>query len=128
MQVKKSDLCDRLTILRMKIKLDKKAEAEYKLFEKEVFSKVIPAGGNPIVLLLLDLMEANAKTWENEAAIRKEYTKDSSNTLIPDTSLSEIGRRAILIREHNKLRLKAKAEIDKMFNELSDTKVDHASQ
>jgi hypothetical protein len=40
----------------------------------------------------------------------------------------ELAKRAKLIREHNKTRIKAKQEIDKMFGENQDFKVDHASQ
>jgi hypothetical protein len=132
MEMKVSDVLDRFTILRMKKRFDKRVDPEYKEVEQEVFRNILqmPAGAKTvdIVLTMLDLMEANSKVWENESAIRKEYPDDPSNTAMPDTALSEIGRRTIIIRGHNKLRLQAKAEVDKMFGQRSDVKVDHASE
>jgi hypothetical protein len=133
MDAKTSDVLDRFTILRMKKRFDNRVDPEYKEVEQEVFQNILqlPAGAktNDIVLLMLDLMEANAKTWENEAAIRRELPNDPSNTAtVPDTALSEIGRRTLIIRDHNKRRLVVKADVDKMFGQKSDVKVEHASE
>ena len=144
-----SDVLDRFTILRMKKRFDNRAEPEYKEIEQEVLQNILqmPDGAKTtdIVLTLLDLMEANAKTWENEAAIRRETPNDPSNTgavamspdnaskttavvIPPDNVLIEIGRRALIIRWHNKRRLEVKADVDRMFGQKSDVKVEHASE
>ena len=135
MEAKVSDVLDRFTILRMKKRFDNHVDPEYKEIEQEVLQNILqlPAGAKAfdIVLTMLDLMEANAKTWENEAAIRRELPNDPSNTgaaAVPDTALSEIGRRTLIIRNHNKRRLEVKATVDKMFGQKSDVKVDHASE
>ena len=63
-------------------------------------------------------MESNAKIWMLEGDIRK-------GKKMP---LEEVGRRAILIRDHNKDRVAAKEQIDLMFGHTPDVKVDHASE
>ena len=136
MEAKTSDVLDRFTILRMKKRFDNRVDPEYKEVEQEVLRNVLqlPAGAKTfdIVLTLLDLMEANAKTWENEAAIRRELPNDPSNTAAaafpPDAALIEIGKRTLIIRDHNKRRLAVKADVDKMFGQKSDVKVEHASE
>lgn len=126
--MKVSDILDRWCILKMKARYDECAKKELVLFDAEA-GKIFRGsndGGMELISLVLDLMEANAKTWENEAAIRKEYDKDASSIL--ELDLSEIGRRAMVIRGHNKQRVEAKAKIDAIFGQIPDKKVEHASQ
>lgn len=141
MQMKVSEVLDRWTILRMKARYDENAKKELALYDAEVIALIssdlasVQKGSAPRACshtfwsIILDLMEANAKTWENEAAIRKEYSNDpAAGKKNVEQDLEEVGRRALAIRGFNKLRVEAKTKIDKLFGELPDLKVNHASQ
>jgi hypothetical protein len=67
------------------------------------------------------LYEANGKTWDLEARIRKGQ--------IGDLSLEEIGRTAIKIRESNGIRIRVKSDIvEKTGIGYKDIKINHASE
>ena len=69
---------------------------------------------------LNDLIEINGKIWDLESDIRK----GKENEL----GLEEVGRRAIKIRELNKIRVGYKNEIVKLYKEgFEDIKMNHAS-
>lgn len=121
MEMKKSDILDRWTILIMKARLDVNAKLELDDCDLEVRSIVEKVG----LYALMQLMEANAKIWALEASIRQEYKDDSQSS--SKLSLEEIGRRALQIREYNKLRIEAKTLIDVSFGQIPDKKIDHAS-
>lgn len=121
MEMKKSDLLDRWTILLMKARLDASAKLELENCDQEAHNAVEKVGLHS----LMQLMEANAKIWALEASIRQEYKDDSQSS--SKLSLEEVGRRALQIREYNKLRIEAKTLIDASFGETPDKKVDHAS-
>lgn len=121
--MKKSDVLDRWTILRMKARLDESAAKELSDYEKEVNEMIRGQEAyNPeyadLISAMLTLMEHNAKIWVLESAIR-------SGASMP---LEEVGRRALQIRDENKGRVAAKCQIDAYFGEIADRKVDHASQ
>lgn len=137
---KSGDFFDRWTILVQKAKFDETAKRELEMVERELMEMIkselcLMSGakeGFPVGLLsvsfmrsLMRLAMANAKIWENEAAIRRQYVSDPSAN--QELSLVEIGRRALVIRDHNKERVAAKNEIDVMFGDMPDNKVDHAS-
>lgn len=127
MEMKKSEICDRWTILRMKARLDEESKAELVQYENALLDLFYESESNHAVFFqVVALAEANARIWENEAAIRKEYARDPSSG--EQLDYAEIGRRAVLIRDFNKLRVQAKQEIDRMFGEASDKKIDHVSQ
>lgn len=134
MRAKTSDILDRWTILRMKARYDKSgcAEQELKDYQLEIETLMRDHGtlfrSFDFVSALLDLQESNAKVWENEAAIRKEFSGDPANSKIDDEDLAEIGRRTLIIRGYNKIRVQAKTELDRMFGDTPDVKVDHASE
>jgi hypothetical protein len=66
------------------------------------------------------LLEINGKIWDLESDIRK----GKENEL----GLEEVGRRAIQIREFNKIRVGYKNEMVKKFEEgFEDIKMNHAS-
>jgi hypothetical protein len=66
------------------------------------------------------LIEINGKIWDLESDIRK--GKEG------ELGLEEVGRRAILIRGLNKIRVSYKNEIVEVFNEgYKDIKMNHAS-
>jgi ribosomal protein L7/L12 len=152
MEMKQSDILDRWTILRIKSKYDANAEKEMALFDKELTDLInkdcenARPGERPRVFsltfmgLLCDLMEANSRIWENEAAIRNEYDKDPANVWGGSApqggccgktpgrlQLEEIGRRSMLIREYNAKRVKAKSQIDILFGKIPDVKINHIS-
>lgn len=67
------------------------------------------------------LYEINGKIWDLEADIRK--GKDE------ELGMEEIGRRAIKIRENNRIRIMIKNEIvEKIGQGFKDIKKDHISQ
>ena len=67
------------------------------------------------------LYDANGKTWDLEAGIRKGQ--------LGNMSLEEVGKTAIAIRESNGLRIKIKSDIVKTTGiGYRDIKVNHASQ
>lgn len=126
--MKKSEILDRWTILNMKVRLDERVLVEMNQYDQEL-QKIIDEATvcpMPFIKTLCALQEANSKIWVLEASLRQEYKDDPSNT--GEVTDVELGKRAKLIREHNKTRIKAKQEIDKMFGENQDFKVDHASQ
>ena len=126
MQMKISDLCDKWTILRMKVRFDSALEPEEKAYGREV--ELFMRETNqlwPFLSALLTLAESNARVWENEAAVRKEYKGDLAS--LQTLTLEEIGRRSCLIRDYNALRIGAKIEIDKIEGKIPERKFDHAS-
>jgi hypothetical protein len=129
MKMKTSEFLDRLTILTMKSRFDEKSETEFMLYLKELETLIKTdqwnTFGNILILSLIELSEANAKIWVTESAIRKEFDTDPESK--QELDYDEIGKRAIMIREYNKIRLSARERIDQVFGEVSDTKVDHVS-
>jgi hypothetical protein len=130
-KTKVSDIADRFAILAMKAKYSPDAEKELESYSDEMTVLLRIADGNNLLreflLAIVNLSESNAKTWENEAAIRNEYPADPASGGKP-LDFAEIGKRAVAIREHNKDRLEAKRKIDVLFGDVSDVKIDHASQ
>lgn len=115
MEMSPGEICDRYTILRMKSELDDALLPSAVDYGETVlgFVKKHPW----IVSWLLELMEANAKIWMLESDIRNHKKM----------TLAEVGRRAILIRDHNARRVAAKEAIDKAFGAVPDRKFDHIS-
>ncbi len=69
---------------------------------------------------VLKLKEVNGKIWDLESDIRK--GKEA------ELGLEEVGRRAIAIRELNKIRVGYKNEMVKIYGEgFEDIKMNHAS-
>lgn len=141
MEMKVGDFFDRYTILLQKAEFDKSAQTELVRFEEElrlILLNEINAmvGGiqeRPVGLLSLEFIKslcslsiANAKIWENEAAIKAEYSDDPSAN--QKLSLEQVGSRTLVIRKHNKRRITSKSSIDKMFGNVPDKKVNHASE
>jgi len=136
MEMKASDVLDRWTILEMKSRYNDSAKTELEIYNLEVADLLVSLQDSKkqfeVICLIVNLMEANSKIWENESAIRNEFPNDPSNTSIPDNptneQLIETGRRTLLIRSYNKLRVQAKTKIDQFFNQIPDVKVNHQSQ
>lgn len=129
MNMPEGEVCDRYTILRMKARLDEKAAQLLEGYDVEVKLLMEKAAreGFPGRFLdsLLTLQESNSKIWSLEASMRKEFKNDPAAQ--ENISDAEFGRRAMAIRDHNKMRVAAKAEIDEMFGRIPEPKVEHAS-
>lgn len=130
MRMKMGDFFDRLTILRMKARLDKNAKQELgefmAEFRKAMGKKTWKRNAHVLVPWIMQLAEVNAKTWIKEASIRKEYSSDPEAG--QDLDLAEVGKRALEIRDYNRLRIEAKNAIDRVYGGIPDIKVDHASE
>ena len=78
MQMKRSDILDRWTILLMKSRLDPDAARELEGFFLEIPRIILETkewttgDSTRFLVAVVGLMEANARIWENEAALRKE--------------------------------------------------------
>ena len=117
----------------MKARFDKNAKIEVLKYNDEIIEMIYLFGypqdkyDNAVdfITSVMKLMEANSKIWQLEASIRQEYSTDDQAKEV--LSMAEIGRRALAIRDLNKLRNEAKKEIDMLYGEITDNKVDHAS-
>lgn len=68
-----------------------------------------------------DLLKHNGDIWSLESDIRK--GKEG------ELGLEEVGRRALKIRDHNKLRIEVKNKINNLYNEgFQEVKVKHSSE
>jgi len=124
MEMPPGEIADRYTILRMKATFDKDAALKLGAYASEV-ERLLLEGKMAFAVHLLDLQEANSKIWMLEASMRQEYKEDPMAQ--QELDLAEYGRRAIEIRDINKLRVKAKKNIDDMFGFIPEGKVNHAS-
>jgi hypothetical protein len=130
--MKKSDVLDRWTILLMKSRLDPAAATELEGFFLEIPRIILETKDwaatdtTRFLVAVVGLMEANARIWENEAALRKEIPSDPAAQGDPLTDKEE-ARRSRMIRQYNGQRVRARQEIDALFGEIPDHKVEHAS-
>lgn len=115
--MKMGDICDRWSILRMKVRFSEDYLVEFERYNKVVTSFLDLKQCLPH---LADLVEANAKIWLLEAAIRKEFKDDISSQ--DELSCEQIGRRVLEIRPYNKRRLEAKDSIDAFYGHVPDKK------
>lgn len=128
-QMKMSEVVDRWTILRMKVRLTKDVAEELRELDFEIMkflvSKEFTDYPFECLRAISQIMEANAKIWVLEASIRKEFEGDDLST--EKLALEDIGRRALAIRNVNRIRIQGKTELDTILNNNPDVKVDHAS-
>lgn len=108
------DIIDRASIACLKAERIKEPECirEWEYFKKYVKKKHI---------MFFDLMKSiNTMVWDLEADIRQKKL---------DGALSEVGRRAIEIREHNHLRVQLKNIINTIYKQgFLDIKRNHLSE
>lgn len=119
----KGDVCDRFSILTLKkerLPENEDIDGEYKLIKKEFDKLARGVTGLKIKPLYFKLYNCNRIIWDLESDIRKGL----DNRL----TLEEVGKRAISIRDWNRDRVLIKNEINKLFNEFGDVKIDHASE
>ena len=121
MEISVSELLDRFTIVirkKMFLANNDEIEKEYEtlrdlLVRKEFFDV-------ETVELVVRLMAANSDVWNLESDIR------GGNESI--LGLAEVGRRALKIREYNKMRIDAKNKIAIKFKDgFQEIKVNHRS-
>jgi hypothetical protein len=67
---------------------------------------------------IADIIEANTRIWILESDIRNGK----------DMPLEEVGRRALQIRDINRMRIEAKNKINEIFGDYQEIKVNHASE
>lgn len=108
MKMTVGDMFDKWSILRMKVRLLDSICDEYIEIKKEI--KQYDTG---YFDSLADLIEANSKIWILEADIRNGK----------DMPLEEVGKRALQIRDINKMRVDAKNKINKIFGEYLEIKI-----
>ena len=122
MEMPLAEVIDRFVIVRLKterIKTEDKRD-EYEHYEK-VLEEYRKKGINIKQEWIEKLYEANGKIWDLESDIRK-----GKEGLL---GLEEVGRRAIKIREANKIRISIKNEIvEATGSGFKDIKMNHASQ
>jgi len=111
------DVVDRWTIAYLKFyrgKVDMTAEInEYVDYCEKYNNKIIAES-------FAALLQHNGDIWSLESDIR--LGKEN------ELGLEEVGRRALQIRDHNKLRIEVKNRLNLHFNEgFIETKVNHAS-
>lgn len=118
-----SELCDRLTIAQLKLERLSDDEINKKELQKQIeyYESGVDMDRPRLVSLVIDLHKINGQMWDAEYAIRK--------GLDNDLGLEEIGRRALKIRDLNRVRVSVKNEITEIVGqpEFKDCKMNHAS-
>ena len=117
------ELADRLTIAQLKKERLPDSEIDKNNLQKQIeyFEEGVDKTNQELAKAILDLKEINGKMWDAEHAIRK--------GLDEDLGLSEIGRRALKIRDLNRVRVSIKNKITEIAGqpEFADCKMNHAS-
>jgi hypothetical protein len=118
-----SELCDRLTIAQLKKERLSDDEINKAGLQKQIeyYESGVDMDRPKLVSLVLDLHKINGQMWDAEYAVRK--------GLDDDLGLEEIGRRALKIRDLNRVRVSVKNEINELVDqtEFADCKMNHAS-
>jgi hypothetical protein len=116
------DILDRLSISKLKVEKDYSAERkrEYELFTDGFNQIKFEHKGIDWDQCFLYMYRINGLIWETESNIRLGML---------DNNIHEVGRRAILVRKLNSLRVGFKNIINKLVNEgTQDIKINHLSQ
>ncbi len=122
MNMSVGDVLDRYSIVLLKIEHNPKApyhELERTELQEEMRQLTKKYPNTDLDLFLNHCKEINSKIWDLEADIRQGAL---------DNDLPEVGRRAIMIRKINGLRVGFKNLITKLLNNgFCETKTDHLS-
>lgn len=117
------ELCDRYTIAQLKLERLPDSEIDKAGLSRQIkyYDSGIDRSLPGMIDLLCNLLEINASIWDAEAAIRQ--------GLDADLGLSEIGSRAIRIRDLNRIRVRIKNQIAELTkqSDFVDCKMNHAS-
>ena len=117
-----ADIIDRASIACLKAEKIREDESirEWKTFSEEIKTLEIKYPKIPIDRFFQFLIKINDMIWKLESDVRQGKL---------DGALSEVGRRAIEIREHNNLRIQVKNIINTLCDTgFMDIKRDHGSQ
>jgi hypothetical protein len=118
------ELCDRLTIAKLKLQRLPAAELEKTLLQKQIayYETGIDYTDPQLCKLIEDLLDINGQMWDAEHDIRKGLDKM--------LGMDEIGKRAVKIRNLNRIRVSIKNKITLLAGqpEFSDCKMNHVSQ
>jgi len=118
------ELCDRLTIAKLKLQRLPEDELNKTLLQKQIayYETGIDYTDPKICNLIAALLDINGQMWDAEHDIRK--------GLDAMLGLAEIGKRALKIRNLNCIRVSIKNEITLLAGqpEFSDCKMNHISQ
>jgi hypothetical protein len=118
------ELCDRLTIAKLKLQRLPAEELNKTLLRKQIayYETGIDHNDPKICDLIAALLDINGQMWDAEHDIRK--------GLDDILGLAEIGKRAIKIRNLNCIRVAIKNKITMLAGqpEFSDCKMNHISQ
>jgi len=122
MEMPLSEVIDRFVIVRLKME---RVKTEDKKAEYEFYKNVLEDYKKDGIIIKQDwidrLYNANSQIWDLESDIRK--GKEG------DLGLEEVGRRAIKIREINKIRISIKNEVVEFTGSgFKDIKINHASE
>jgi hypothetical protein len=117
-----SEILDRRSILLLKIERGPRDEA-VKRAADALWAAAFAFGYRDVVAIVLwakRLKEINGKIWDLEAGIRRGAEGE--------LGLEEVGRRALQIRDLNRIRVGLKNEVAHAVGEFEEPKIDHASQ
>ena len=118
-----SELCDRLTIAQLKLDRLTDDEVDKAGLQKQInyYETGLDNDNIKLLDLTVDLREINGKMWDAEYDIRK--------GLDDALGLVEIGRRALKIRDLNRVRVRIKNQITELAGqpEFLDCKMNHIS-
>ncbi len=115
-----AEVCDRYTISKLKHERIKDEDPERLGAMVQYFAVGIDWNNEELTALVGELEEANKAVWDAEAAIRAGQDED--------LGLEEIGRRALHIRDVNRVRVGIKNRISDLAGDgMQDVKVNHAS-
>jgi len=118
------EVCDRLTIAKLKMQRLPLGELNKDLLQKQIthYESGVDYTLPNLCKLVSDLLDINGQIWDAEHDIRK--------GLDNELGLAEIGKRAVQIRNLNCVRVSIKNEITLLAGqpEFSDCKMNHISQ
>ena len=116
------EVADRFTIARLKIERLDKSEIDFDDMEKQInyYKEGLDLENPDLSKLVEDLYIINGRMWDAEYAIRKGQDDN--------LGLEEIGRRAIHIRDLNRIRMKIKNDIIELTGDgFKDCKMNYAN-
>lgn len=128
MEMNVGEQIDRLSILLHKVeKIGVECYSEFVEYARSIFLETDPSEAEVIIEYLQELYAINGEIWILEADLRA--GNESKLGKNKEDQLKEIGRRAILIREQNKERVRIKNELVKLIGRgHPDIKKSHRSQ
>ena len=116
------EVADRYTIAILKIERLDQTEIDVEDMQRQIkyYKEGLDLKNPELSMLVDDLYEINGKMWDAEHAIRKGQDEN--------LGLEEIGKRAIKIRDLNRVRMKVKNDIIELTGDgFKDCKMNYAN-